>query len=929
MATIILKNLVTGETSGGVFTLTSITNGNYPTTIYDVNLASNVTFNSAADLPYSFTAGVPYDAIVTTLSTTKAGTYNFEYCVSNCGTIQCSTSSVTMVEKPVMGTTPTINRCGVNGVYGSVTACYLGGITKTSDGTAYTDPLTPLSWFALTGGWTSTGNCVTIPNTVPETAIAIQTQSVTGSCAASTTVNLVNKNIFAGNTQTKKLCLDKHQIEVYKNTPGGGSTIALINLDTNLFSGTGEIVPSGAMKVWSFISGPSIVPFTNTNTVDFKNAVIGSYVFRKTITYGSCTHSTDYTATVKFCTAGDQVTKVSTACKLNSVITMNTAYAALINSTYNPITTAGCWTYVGSPTGAQLNLEINGVPYTNYQTLDDFPYNATVKITSVGKYEFQFDTGNGGGSGGTNPGGCVPVLMETVCDCDFFASYNSSGSFVIDTNPGVPWIGSSKTYNIGCGTRQVSLLTKFTQLNTPFPAGESGIAGGGTWTLDFVSGSPGLPFTCLVNGVSTTFTTIGQTVPGGVDPLIDLTGLPNPSNYAFKYTVTGACGSNSKNLTVNINCNDCNKVINTVAPRTDCITTLSAVRPSIFTPNIANIVLLPNNISNVCQALARTTDCDGVTNDVLTTSRGMYQLNKTTASTNTMGPGDYLKTITLYSPAIGGTGRVTININPNTTPYLTNSCSTGCSGTVTATDLFLPSSTTGLGPWTNAITKVIKNAICTLYPGSTCNSNFTLVVTAGTSGGNINNTYVAITMGGKHQPVGHWFCLLDNNCVFTYSDNNVDKTSGNLTTGTWASSNGSLYMNKADACGSYFGTYLPTQDLSGNGYLNLTTSTMINYVLNTTTVPITLDPLSANQLTQTCSKWNFSTTVSPACSGAATYSYKVNGVAIPETTSTFVKKTKASENNPFNPCGTGSQPFETTVTCDGCTYVKTTMNFNC
>ena len=235
MATVILKNLVTGETSGGVFTLTSITNANYPTTIYDVNLGSNVTFNSAADLPYSFTAGTPYDAIITTLSTTKAGTYNIEYCVSNCGNIECSSSSITMVEKPIMGSTPTIYRCGINGVYGSVTACYLGSITKTSDGTPYTDPLTNLSWTALTGLWTGSGNCVTIPNTVPETAILIQTQSVTGSCSTNTTVNLVNKNIFAGNTQTKKLCLDKHQIEVYKNTPGGGADIALINLDTNLF----------------------------------------------------------------------------------------------------------------------------------------------------------------------------------------------------------------------------------------------------------------------------------------------------------------------------------------------------------------------------------------------------------------------------------------------------------------------------------------------------------------------------------------------------------------------------------------------------------------------------------------------------------------------------------------------------------------------
>ncbi len=917
MATIILKNLVTGETSGGVFTLTSITNGNYPTTIYDVNLASNVTFNSAADLPYSFTAGVPYDAIVTTLSTTKAGTYNFEYCVSNCGTIQCSTSSVTMVEKPVMGTTPTINRCGVNGVYGSVTACYLGGITKTSDGTAYTDPLTPLSWFALTGGWTASGNCVTIPNTVPETAIAIQTQStVLGSCAASTTVNLVNKNIFAGNTQTKKLCLDKHQIEVYKNTPGGGSTIALINLDTNLFSGTGEIVPSGAMKVWSFISGPSIVPFTNTNTVDFKNAVTGSYIFRKTITYGSCTHSTDYTATVKFCTAGDQVTKVSTACKLNSVITMNTAYAALINSNYNPISTAGCWTYVGSPTGAQLNLEINGVPYTNYQTLDDFPYNATVKITSVGKYEFQFDTGNGGGSGGTNPGGCVPVLMETVCDCDFFASFNSSGSFVIDTNPGVPWIGSSKTYNIGCGTRQVSLLTKFTQLNTPFPAGESGIAGGGTWTLDFVSGSPGLPFTCLVNGVSTIFTTIGQTVPGGSDPLIDLTGLPNPSSYAFKYTVTGACGSNNKNLTVNINCNECTKIINTVAPRTDCVNTIAIKHPVTGVTNDVRITTPTNSFVALADWTQRITDCDGNNTDTNTTypySRLVYTMQ----TTSTLVVGAYIKSLKLYSTTIGG-GFVVLDLNPATTPYLS-----GCAGSVTPSDLYY--NPLNLSLFRVAFLKLLRNAICTAFSsggGTAINVNYEVNIITGT-----NN--IKINFNGKHSPTGQLICFGDSANSFVYVNNGAEFSVTAFTKTITGPDIRSTYAGGLPTFCENF--YYPANrsGLSGKG-INTATSTFSNFVLLSNVDTVAIDTTHASyKPTTTCSKWNFSTTVSPACSGAATYSYKVNGVAIPETTATFVKKTKVSENNPFNPCGTGSQPFETTVTCDGCTYVKTTMNFNC
>lgn len=884
---LVLRNYFTGESSGGAFTITSLTN--FPTTIFVTGGTGNVTFNSAADLPYTVPLGY-----LASFNASTPGVYTIQYCVTGC-TTECSTVDITLIEKPVIGTMPVIERCGVNGVYNNINVCYSGALTNTSDGLPYSGTLSSFAWSK--GAWSATGNCVTIPTSVTAGTITL-TATSGGVCTSTQTVTLVDKNIYAGNTATKTICLDKHQIETYKNTPSGFTATYNLNL---LFNGLGELMPSGSNTVWSYISGPATVPMVDNLTANFSNSPIGTYTFKRKVTYNSCSSETTYTLIIKNCTRGDQVNKISTYCQLNQTLTINTFYASLLNPAYSPITNGGCWYYLGGTTN--LDIVINGTLYTNLPLLSCFPYNASIKITSSGNYEFEY---NDGSVACGSPGGCTYVSNETLCGCDYFLSGNEAGTFVIDTTGAAPNAGASKILAMGCGSRQVSLYSKFNQLNG------GNVTGGGVWTYQGVTA----PITFLVDGVSMTFN-IGDTIPGS-DPLVDLTGLPNPSNYAFKYTVTNSCGTANKTLFVNITCNDCNKTIDTTYTKTDCVTNLSLVSPVVFTPMAGNLLTETNDSYVRMAVVGRLTDCNGVTTDQTFYSR-VASLNKSSATTHTMGPGDYLKTVTLFSSTLG---YKTLNIDPNTTPYLTSTCPSSCSTTITAASLYLPSTISGLSLWANNITKIIKNAICVEF-GANC-SNFTLVVTTGTQFSDINQTSVQITTGGRHSPTSQWICQTDNTCVFTYSDAGVTKTSNNLLTGIWgANIAGSAYMN--DLCGNYYAQYTAPIDPAGHGYLNWSTSTMFNYVLTTATLPLTLDTTYNNILSNTCKKWNFSTTISPACSGTPTYSYKVGGVSIPDNTATFTRKTNSVECNPFN---SGlSQSLETTVVCDGCTYIKTPLTF--
>ena len=888
---LILRNYFTGESSGGTFTLTGLTQ--YPNTIFISGGTGNVTFNSAADLPYTIPTGY-----VASVTVSTPGIYTFDYCVSGC-TTECSTVNITVIEKPIIGTSPTIYRCGVNGVYNNINVCYSGDLVNNSNGLPYSGTLSSFTWSK--GAWSATGNCVTIPTSVSAGAITLTATTTGGTCVSTNTVNLVDVNIYAGNTATKNWCLDKHQVEIYKNTPIGSNTNIVVDLNT-IFTGTGEIIPIGALTTWSFISGPTTVTMTSNTSADMGNAPTGTYVFKRKVTYGSCVSETTYTMVLKYCTRGDQVITNKTSCKLNVTLNMATTFASTINPLYNPITTGGCFYYLGLLGGASLDIEINGTLFTNFPLLGCIPYNANVKISSVGFYDFEY-TSTSNLSGCTS---CTPVDDLTLCGCDYFSTFNGVGTFVIDTTGSIPNAGATKIHNLSCGSRQVSLFSKFNQLNG------GNITAGGVWTYQGLAA----PITFLVNGTSMTFN-IGDTIPGA-DPLVDLTGLPNPSNYIFKYTVTNACGTANKNLIVNITCNDCNKTIDTTYTKTDCITNLTLVRPTVFTPMVGNLLTETNNSYVRMSVLGRLTDCNGVTTDQTFYSR-VASLNKYSVSTHTMGPGDYLKTVTLFSSTLG---YKTLNIDPNTTPYLTSSCPSTCSTTVTASSLYLPTTISGLSLWANNITKVIKNAICVEF-GANCN-NFTLVVTAGTQFADINQTSVQITTGGRHSPTSQWICQTDNTCIFTFSDAGVTKNSGNLATGIWGGNiAGNAYMG--DLCGNYYAQYTAPIDPTAHGYLDWTISTMFNYVLTTASLPLTIDNTYNNILSNTCKKWNFSTTITPACSGTPTYSYKVGGVSIPDTTATFNRRTSLTECNPFN---SGlSESLETTVVCDGCTYVKTPLTF--
>lgn len=108
--------------------------------------------------------------------------------------------------------------------------------------------------------------------------------------------------------------------------------------------------------------------------------------------------------------------------------------------------------------------------------------------------------------------------------------------------------------------------------------------------------------------------------------------------------------------------------------------------------------------------------------------------------------------------------------------------------------------------------------------------------------------------------------------------------------------------------------------------LNLILSTSFNYVFTSNIINYIPITTSFTKLTSTCKQFEFNTTISPSCTSTPVYSYKVGGSSIPETTAMFIKKPYPdNECNPFN---SGlSQSLETTVVCDGCTYVKTPITF--
>lgn len=901
-----LKSLFTGESAGGNFTLTGATT--FPTTIFVFGVG-NVTFNSSGDLPYIFPGGYNVSA---EFSGSAGGVYNIDYCVSGC-TDPCSSTTLTIIEKPVIGTTPTITRCGVNGVYAPINVCYAGALTKHSDGTAYTAPLASFTWSK--GAWSQTGTCVTIPGSVTAGTINLQAVTTTGSCTASSTVQLVDVNIFAGAPNAKSYCWDKVTYDSIKNLPAASN----YNKDlTVLFNPVGQLVPPGTSDTWTFVSGPKVITMLTGKIAKFQDDVLeGTYVFKRTLQYGSCISEANFTIIIKFCSRGVLNVPLEKSCLLNTNVVMNTTYASSYPAGLNVLSNSGCWLFVGSLYGGDstVDLEINGVPYTSYGVGCTFPYNSTVKITSVGKYDFVY-TGSGGCPGGCAPCGCVSTNDAVSCGCPdgIITSSSFEGIFRINTIGAAPTVGSSQILALGCGTRKVSLYAKFNQLNG------GGITAGGVWTYEGLTA----PITIPVNGVPTTLN-IG-TVLSGSDPEIDLTGLPNPSNYSFKYTVTTTCGTGNKNLTVNITCNECNKVIDTTVVKTDCVSTLSIVKPVSFTPNMYSLEPANNTSDVIGRVLARVTDCDGVTTDTPVNARGnrlvhIMKVGNFITGSGQYPKGSYLKTLTLEN----NSGLVkTLNLDPNTTPYLS-----GPGGTALAVDLCYSHATRAA--YATALKKVLRNAIAGEFGGALMGVNYDLKQLDVNTNLALNNGFVIIEFVAKHNPSVQWISLsMSSSATWSRGANACPSPNDHQTEFTIAKYELDSQIDWPASGSNYCGSF--NKLITGYGVpgiINLGASTPFNLVLAITQTPV-IDVASPQEVTSiTCKKWNFATTVTPACSGPATYSYKVGGVTIPENTATFTKKTKASECNPFNT--NLSQSLETTVGCDGCTgvtaYVKTTQTF--
>lgn len=876
-----LKSLFTGESAGGDFTLTSVTS--YPTTFFVFGVG-NVTISSIGDLPYTFPGG--YN-VSTEFANAKGGIYTISYCVPGC-TTPCSVTTLTMIEKPVLGTTPTVMRCGVNGVYGNTSACFAGGITNYSDGTPYTEPLSYFSWSK--DSWFQNSQCVTIPGSVTAGTINLQVATVAGPCGNTSTVQLVDVNIFAGAPNAKSYCWDKVTYDAVKNLPGAVG----FNEDlTVLFNPVGQLVPSGTSDTWSFVSGPKVISMLTNKLAKFQDDVLeGTYVFKRTLQYGTCISEANFTIIIKFCSRGVLNIPLEKSCLLNTNVVMNTTYASSYPAAYNVLSTSGCWLFMGNIFGGDsaLDIEINGIPYTNYDIGCSFPYNATVKITSVGKYDFSYANGYNC-IGGCAPCGCVYTNDAVTCGCPdgIITSSGFEGLFRINTMGVAPTVGSSQILAMGCGTRKASLFTTFNQLNG------GGITAGGVWTYQGLAD----PITILVNGVSTTLN-IGSVLVGS-DPEIDLAGLPNPSNYSFKYTVTTTCGTANRNLIVNITCNDCTKVVNTTVVKSDCSYDLTIIHPDTFANNQGKWTTSANTITVRANVIRRLSGTCGLVDAVGYTDVRLLFSQRASAMTN----GDRLESIKLMSSVDGA---MTISLDPSL--YLS-----GIGGAVNPAHLVMGGGS--IAAMVYAIRTQIKNAIGTVF--GVTNSNYFITVGIIQTGLLYE---ITISMYPKNLPSTEWVCFPANNGALQYKQSGISTT--NTTILGQIDGQEEVGWTATSPCQkSLLATY------SGASYpypLNMAASTPFNYVLVTSVITYIPVTLPQTLLTSTCKQFDFATTISPACSGTPTYSYKVGGVAIPQTTATFNKKPYPdNECNPFN--SMVNQQMETTVGCDGCTYVKTPITF--
>lgn len=237
----------------------------------------------------------------------NAGTYTITLAVTNaCGTFTFN-RTVTVKRPPAVALTPVANACGTVSLAPAATVNACGN--------------SPLTYAWTFGGGTPATSSNPNPGTVTfaGAGVHIISLSVTNECGTTTvsqqftidTVTVAN----AGPAQ---------------NMCGTTATMAA----NNAVIGTG---------VWSIVSGPNVPAITNTTSpvTTITGLIPGVYVFRWTITSGTCTSVSDVTITI-------QSGPTPAAAGADQQLCLVTSTTLAGNT---PLVGTGLWSYVSGPGG--------------------------------------------------------------------------------------------------------------------------------------------------------------------------------------------------------------------------------------------------------------------------------------------------------------------------------------------------------------------------------------------------------------------------------------------------------------------------------------------------------------------------------------------------------------------------------------------------
>jgi PKD repeat protein len=335
---------------------------NAPPTGANAGPDQNICANSATMAANTATVGIgtwtqtggPVTGTITSLSSpittitglTSAGTYTFQWTITNAPCTATSDQMQVVVSNP-----PTSANAGID-----QTICSTGGSATMAGNVAVTG----------TGTWTQTGGPVTGTITTPSSP----TTTISGLTTAGT-------YMFQWTITNAPCTASADQMQVTVNAP---PSAANAGVDQTICSSTSSMaanIPATGTGAWSFIGGPVTPTITtpgspSSGITGMSSA--GVYTFQWTITNAPCTASSDQVS----------ITISSSPTTANAGPDQNicSGLGATTMAANTPIIGAGSWTQTGGPLTAVISTPSS-------------PTTSITGMTTNGTYVFQWNITNG------------------------------------------------------------------------------------------------------------------------------------------------------------------------------------------------------------------------------------------------------------------------------------------------------------------------------------------------------------------------------------------------------------------------------------------------------------------------------------------------------------------------------------------------------